>query len=176
MRVRNDTILVSRAALMGDKGAFNELVLRYQSSIRRFLYSLCKGDIEMAEDLSQDTFIKAWIHIKSFKAASKFSTWLYRIAYNTFCDYVNKNKYNGTSLSDIVNIGYDNFHNIAFNIDFLTVISCLTESERTICLLYYMEDLTVENISKITRIPVGTVKSHLHRTKKKIINILDKSN
>lgn len=174
--MKSDLQLVSRAALWNDKDAFNKLVLRYQSPVRRFLYNLCKGDVKIAEDLSQDTFLKAWLHIKSFRAASKFSTWLYRIAYRTFYDYANKKERDKVFLVNIeADTTYNNFHALASDMDFLTLLGYLTINERTVCLLYFMEDLTVKNIAKIMGIPIGTVKSHLHRSKKKLVNILDKT-
>ncbi len=82
-----DALLVSRAALLGDRSAFNRLVERHQSSVRRFLLNLTAGDDDLSKDLAQDTFVKAWLSIASFRATAKFSTWLFRIAYNTFYDY-----------------------------------------------------------------------------------------
>jgi RNA polymerase sigma-70 factor (ECF subfamily) len=80
-------LLASRAALLGDRSAFGQLVERHQSPIRRLLLNLTGGDDELSKDLAQETFVKAWLCIASFRAAAKFSTWLFRIAYNTFCDY-----------------------------------------------------------------------------------------
>ena len=85
----NETWLVSRVALLGDQKAFCRLVEAYQSPIRRLFFNLT-SDEELSKDLAQDTFIKAWLHIGSFRAAAKFSTWLYRIAYNIFYDYWHK--------------------------------------------------------------------------------------
>ena len=74
MTATNDALLVSRAALLGDKGAFCRLVETYQSPIRRFLFNLTEGDEELSKDLAQEVFIKAWLNIGSFRAAAKFST------------------------------------------------------------------------------------------------------
>ena len=90
--MQNEALLVSRAALSGDRNAFNRLVELYQSPIRRFFFNLTGGDEELSKDLAQETFIKAWLNIGSFRAAANFSTWLFRIAYNTFYDYVRAKK------------------------------------------------------------------------------------
>jgi len=164
--MQNDAWLVSRAALLGDKKAFSQLVEAYQSPIRRFLFNLTNGNEELSKDLAQDTFVKAWLNIGQFRAAAKFSTWLYRIAYNTFYDYVRAKK-------PMANIGVEtgrapSLHPNDFNIDFSQALSTLKNDERTAMLLFFMEDQTVEKISKIMNCPVNTVKSHLHRGKEKM--------
>jgi RNA polymerase sigma-70 factor (ECF subfamily) len=164
--MKNDAWLVSRSALLGDRKAFSHLVETYQSPIRRFFFNLTGGNEELSKDLAQDTFVKAWLNIASFRATAKFSTWLFRIAYNTFYDYARAKKtamhvetHNYASLQQNTN---------DFNIDFPQMLSTLKEDERTAMLLFYMEDQTVEKISKIMNCPTGTVKSHLHRGKEKI--------
>ena len=87
-----DTLLVSKVILLGDREAFNRLVETYQSPVRRFFFNLTGGDEELSKDLAQDTFVKAWLNIGSFRSISTFSTWLYRIAYNTFYDYIRSRK------------------------------------------------------------------------------------
>ena len=167
--MRNDTLLVSRAALLGDRTAFNQLVESYQSPIRRFFFNLTGGNEELSKDLAQDTFVKAWLKISSFRAAAKFSTWLYRIAYNTFCDYVRAQK-TVTNLDVEIagNLITADSPNMDFGIDFVQSLIVLKEEERTAVLLFFMEDQTIDKISKIMNCPSGTVKSHLHRGKEKL--------
>ncbi|MDR0437761.1 MAG: RNA polymerase sigma factor [Bacteroidales bacterium] len=173
--MQNDALLVSRAALLGDRKAFSRLVEAYQSPIRRFLFNLTGGDEELSKDLAQDTFVKAWLNIGQFRAAAKFSTWLYRIAYNTFYDYARvkaSTSLSNRTLSVVETPGngtdYKSAPTIDFNIDFLQTLKILKEDERTVMLLFYMEDQTVEKISKIMNCPANTIKSHLHRGKEKI--------
>ena len=175
MKKPNDTLLVSRAALLGDRRAFGQLVEAYQSPIRRFFFHLTGGDEELSKDLAQDAFVKAWLNIGSFRAAAKFSTWLYRIAYNIFYDYTRSKKptadIDWEKISDHIT---ENAHDQDFSIDFEYALKRLKEDERTAMLLFYMEDLTIEKISKIMNCPVGTIKSHLHRGKEKIKEIIKK--
>ena len=84
----NDISLVAQVVVFKNTTAFDMLVKKYQSSIRRFFLNLTLGDGELSDDLAQETFIKAYTNIASFKNLSSFSTWLYRIAYNIFYDYV----------------------------------------------------------------------------------------
>jgi len=167
--MQNDTLLVSRAALLGDRKAFGQLVEAYQSPIRRFFINLTGGDEELSKDLAQDTFIKAWLNIGSFRAAAKFSTWLYRIAYNIFYDYARARKpaakVDVEILSDRMTAGTPD---IDFGIDFEQALTILKVDERTAMLLFYMEDQPIDKISKIMNCPVGTIKSHLHRGKEKL--------
>ncbi|MDR2848772.1 MAG: RNA polymerase sigma factor [Bacteroidales bacterium] len=163
----NDAILVSRAALLGDRDAFSRLVETYQSPIRRFFFHLTDGDEELSKDLAQDAFIKAWLNISSFRAAAKFSTWLYRIAYNVFYDHKRGRK-QSVSIDTIGEKIPAGSLNSDFSMDFAVALRVLKDDERTVMLLFYMEDLSVDNISKIMNCPAGTVKSHLFRSKEKL--------
>ena len=154
--MKNDTLLVSKVILLGDRKAFNRLVEAYQSPVRRFFFHLTGGDEELSKDLAQDTFIKAWLHIGSFRSISTFSTWLYRVAYNTFYDYV-RSRNLPAEVKDK-----------DFGIDLTRALLLLRTDERTVVLLFYMEDKSVETIAGIMNIPLGTIKSHLSRGKKKL--------
>ena len=88
----NDISLVAQVVVFRNTRAFDRLVGKYQSSVRRFFLHLTRGDSELSDDLAQDTFIKAYTNLASFKNLSSFSTWLYRIAYNVFYDYLRTRK------------------------------------------------------------------------------------
>ena len=81
----NDIALVAQVVVFKNTRAFDTLVKKYQSPIRRFFLHQTLGDTELSDDLAQETFIKAYTNLASFKNLSSFSTWLYRIAYNIFC-------------------------------------------------------------------------------------------
>ena len=82
----NDITLVTQVAVFGNRRAFDSLLRKYQSQVRRFLLSLTLGDGQLADDLAQDTFIKAYTNIGKFRGLSSFSTWIMRIAYNVHYD------------------------------------------------------------------------------------------
>ena len=88
----NDISLVAQVVVFRNTRAFDQLVQKYQSPVRRFFLNLTCGDSELSDDLAQDTFIKAYTNIANFKNLSSFSTWLYRIAYNVFYDYIRSRK------------------------------------------------------------------------------------
>ena len=81
-----DLLWISQVVIAVDRRAFDRVVCKYQSSVRRFLLNLTAGDSMLSDDLAQETFIKAYLNIRSFQGISAFSTWLFRIAYNVFYD------------------------------------------------------------------------------------------
>ena len=167
--MKNDALLVSRIILLGDRKAFNLLVETYQSPLRRFFFNLTGGDEELSKDLTQDTFVKVWLRIGSFRAVSMFSTWLYRIAYNVFYDHIRSRKsVDETDVETLACSCLETVKDKDFGIDFSRALLLLKVDERTVLLLFYMEDKSVETIAGIMNIPLGTVKSHLSRGKKKL--------
>ena len=170
----NDLLLVSKVLLLDDKKAFDQLVRKYQSAIRRFFLHQTLGNKEISDDLSQETFIKAYLHLRSFKGTARFSTWLYRIGYNVFYDYIKSHKRDQpyaeiTELCDKQsNFNIDEA--ISLNIDIFESLKILREDERTAIILFYMEDFTHEKIATIMKCPLGTVKSYIMRGKEKLAN------
>ena len=92
----NDLFLVKQVAVFHDNQAFDQLVRKYQSPVRRFLLNLTLGNGALSDDLAQDTFLKAYMNIGQFQGTASFQTWLMRIAYNTFYDYKRKEKARAT--------------------------------------------------------------------------------
>jgi RNA polymerase sigma-70 factor (ECF subfamily) len=170
----NETLLVSRAALLGDKDAFGRLVTLYQSPVRRFFFNLTNGDEKHSKDLAQETFIKAWLHIGSFRAAAMFSTWLYRIAYNVFCDDCRNRNWTSDLEELAVAEAYNNVSAADLKMDLRQCLAQLKADERTVLTLFYIEDLSIARIAAIMNCPTGTVKSHLHRGRENLAMYLKK--
>ena len=172
----NDISLVAQVVVFKNTKAFDELVKKYQSPIRRFFLNLTCGDSELSDDLAQDTFIKAYTNIASFKNLSSFSTWLHRIAYNIFYDYIRSRKEtNDLDAREVDAISSVEQDNLGQKMDVYQSLKTLKEIERTCITLFYMEDVSIEKIAGITGCPVGTVKSHLSRGKEKLANYLNKN-
>lgn len=169
----DDIALVAQVVVLHNNRAFDQLVRKYQSPIRRyFLHQTC-GDQELSDDLAQDTFLKAYTSLGSFKNLSSFSTWLYRIAYNVFYDYLRSHK----ETDDVDTYQTDTRYSVrqedvGQRMDIYRALSTLKEMERTCITLFYMEDQSIEKIAGITGCPVGTVKSHLSRAKDKMADYL----
>lgn len=169
----SDISLVAQVVAFKNTKAFDKLVKKYQSPVRRFFINLTCGDSELSDDLAQDTFIKAYTNLATFKNLSGFSTWLYRIAYNVFYDYIRSRK----ETIDIDSREVDNSQNVSQNdvgktMDVHQALATLKEIERTCITLFYMEDQSIDKIATITECPVGTVKSHLSRGKEKMVKYL----
>ncbi|WP_294629001.1 sigma-70 family RNA polymerase sigma factor [uncultured Bacteroides sp.] len=165
----NDISLVAQVVVFKNTKAFDRLVQKYQSPVRRFFLHLTCGDSELSDDLAQDTFIKAYTHIASFQNLSSFSTWLYRIAYNVFYDYIRSRKETAElNTREVDAFNSTEQENVGRKMDIYQSLNTLKEVERTCITLFYMEDVSIDKIAGITGLPAGTVKSHLSRGKDKL--------
>ena len=172
----NDIALVTQVVVFRNTRAFDQLVRKYQSPVRRFFLNLTCGDRELSDDLAQETFLKAYTNIASFKNLSSFSTWLYRIAYNEFYDYLRSRKETDDLDTLQVDAQYSvRQEDIGQKMDLYRALAMLKDIERTCITLFYMEDQSIEKISGITGCPTGTVKSHLSRAKDKMAAYLKKN-
>ncbi|OYP49161.1 RNA polymerase subunit sigma-70 [Prevotella sp. P3-120] len=171
MQSLTDFALVTQVTMMGNRRAFDQLVVRYQSPVRRFFLHQTLGDEPLSDDLAQDTFIKAWRNIGSFRAMSSFQTWLIRIAYNVFYDYVRSRK----TTSDIDNVAEpmtNGNSNPSLQMDLYHALSLLKPDERTCITLQLVDGYKIDQIAKITDMKEGTVKSILFRGKEKLTKYL----
>lgn len=174
-----DISLVAQVAVLGNKRAFDELVRRYQSPVRRFFLHQTLGDEQLSDDLAQDTFIKAYTNIGKFRGLASFQTWLMRIAYNVFYDYTRKNK--SPKLEDDKGLNKASSdpqpHNLGgasveLKMDIYHALALLKPDERTCITLQMIDGYDIAGIAKITQLKEGTVKSHLSRGKEKLANYL----
>lgn len=169
----NDIALVTQVAVFGNKRAFDSLLRKYQSQVRRFLLSLTLGDRQLADDLAQDTFIKAYTNIGKFRGLSSFSTWIMRIAYNVHYDYLRT--HHPTEDADALSVALriDTVcHDAGLEMDIIKALSILKEEERTCITLQLIDGQPVEKIASITGMAKNTVKSHLFRGKEKLTKYL----
>lgn len=165
----NDIALVTQVVMFGNKRAFDQLVRKYQSTIRRFFLNQTCGDQALSDDLAQETFIKAYTNLQSFKGMANFQTWLYRIAYNVFYDYIRSAK----PTTDVDVLATDSSYSteqtdVGRQMDVYQALQRLKETERTCITLCYIEGLDIKKVAQITGMPEGTVKSHLSRGKKEM--------
>ena len=172
-----DFSLVAQVAISGNRRAFDELVRRYQSPVRRFFLNQTLGDSQLSDDLSQDTFIKAYTSIASFRGLASFQTWLMRIAYNVFYDYRRKmsnERMETSDVSEAIRDGRAATHSSlltthsSLSIDLYAALSLLKPEERSCITLQLIDGHQVDKIAEITGIPANTVKSHLKRGKDKL--------
>ena len=170
--LNSDIVLVTQVAVSGNRRAFDELVRRYQSPVRRFFLSQTMGNEQLSDDLAQDTFIKAYTSITSFRGFSSFKTWLMRIAYNVFFDYTRKRQIavSDWQLAESQQLTAKSQQPIAM--DLYAALALLKPDERTCITLQLIDGYDIAGIAKITQMKEGTVKSHLSRGKEKLANYL----
>ena len=159
--------------LADDRHAFGTLVEAYQPRLRRFFMNLTLGDEYLSDDLAQETFVKAYIELRSFKGMARFSTWLYRIGYNEFYSYKRSQHPTGDleSAPEQFETPVDSSE---ISMDVKTAMAQLSEIERTAVTLFYIDDLPVKKIATIMGLNQNTVRSHLHRAKEKMAKTLNK--
>lgn len=169
----NDIALVAQVVVLNNTRAFDTLTKKYQSPVRRFFLHQTLGDPELSDDLAQETFLKAYTNLASFKNLSSFSTWLYRIAYNVFYDYIrSKKETTGLETWERDVSCQTEQRNVGERMDLYRGLSQLKEAERTCITLFYMNDLSIDKIATVTGMPAGTIKSHLSRGKDKLATFL----
>lgn len=144
-----------------------------QEPLRRFLLGMCHGDAFTADDIAQETLLKAYLHYGTFQGRSSFSTWLLRIGYSCFCNYIGKRILETESITEKENLipSEDDFEKDCNTL--YAAIDGLPASEKATVLLFYMEDYSTREISEILGMPSVTVRSHLHRARRHLKKILE---
>jgi RNA polymerase sigma factor (sigma-70 family) len=164
-----DADLVARILVDDDQHAFGELVRRHQSAVRGLLRQLTRSDLALADDLSQETFLRAYKHIRSFRGEARFSTWLYRIAYNCFREDarrrkelvgINEEQWQAQSDPQIADPGLKH--------DLMYALSLLPLPERSAVLLCCQNGLSHDEAARVLDIPLGTVKTNVLRGREKL--------
>ena len=107
MSKNEDIILIAKCLLNDDRRAYTRLVDKYHPQIKRFFLNQTLGDAMLSDDLAQETFIKAYTSLRSFKGLSSFSTWIFRIAYNVFYDFMRSRKCSEEYSSDVLDQDYE---------------------------------------------------------------------
>ncbi len=171
MQRLSDIAFIAQVVTLGSERAFGQLVQAHQEAVRRFLRRLTAGDEMRADDLAQETFIRAWQGLSSFRQLSAFETWLLRIAYRVFLDDERTNRAlpESDSQQPLSSEGEGNW---ALHHDLDLALATLTEKERTCVILQCVEGQSIKDIATIMSMPENTVKSHLLRGKKNLANYL----
>ena len=177
-----DSELIKKAK-QGNHGAFNILISKYYPRVYASIFSFIKSK-EDSEDLSQQTFIKVWQQLDSFRGDSAFFTWVYRIAINLAKNFVTssgfkKQKIN-TSIED-TEIDISSFNDIESAVihdesldEINAFIDTLPESLKTAFVLREVEGKSYEDIAIITQTPIGTVRSRIFRARESIVEFIEK--
>ena len=160
-----------RAAVIGDKAAFETLYRRHSRRIFAVLFRLSGGQPARAEDLVQETFIRAWQALPGFRFESAFSTWLHRLAVNTALMQIRSRAGAEDSETDDTALAYLPSHDTAGDrtrelIDLERVVATLPERARAVLVLHDIEGWKHEEIAIELGMAVGSSKAQLHRARK----------
>ena len=164
-----DDRVVAARILSGEKDLFRLLVERHERAIYGMGMSFLRNP-EDASDFTQEVFLKAYRNLSYFEGRARFSTWLYKIAYNTAINHVNrKREYQSLVEEDII-IDADtperNFLRGMIKDAVYTAVQELPDRYRICVDLFFFYDQSYQEIEAITGFPVNTIKSHVHRAKK----------
>jgi RNA polymerase sigma-70 factor (ECF subfamily) len=163
-------------SLDGDEDAYGILVRRYQRRLTAFLSQLV-GDLELARELSQEAFVRAWSALERFDPRYRFSTWLFRIAHNLGIDQLRRRRLQTVSLyrtdsegdevevvvPDVNKDPLGHLENHALATELRQVIDGLRPEYRELILLRHFAGLSYQEIAEFKEMPLGTVKNKLFR-------------
>ncbi len=181
MEYKGDIFYIERV-LDGETAAFSHIVDRHKDHAFNLAFRIC-GNREEAEEATQDSFLKVFRSLKGFRRKSSFSTWLYRIVYNTSVSYIRSKKKGVLLLEDFpVDItdfaatttteeeAENEYRNSLINF----ALQKLNEEDRGLISLYYYEEMNTEEISDVTGISISNVKVRLFRARQKLMEIIEK--
>ena len=172
-----EIFLISRVVLLNDERAFGRLMKRYLRPVHRYFLIETGGDEALSDDLTQETFIRAWKGMDSYKRLSAFGTWLYRIAYNTYQNHLRGAKHH-LSLDDehlspiLQTLTAEADHDAEQVASLHRAIAQLSERERTCITLFYLEEMSVKEIAAVTSMSEGSIKTALHRGRNHLRTLL----
>jgi RNA polymerase sigma-70 factor (ECF subfamily) len=167
MSEASDEALVASVVAARDAAAFETLVRRYQSRVRNWLRQLTR-DPARADDLAQETFIRAWERAHTFSGKGKFASWIMKIAYNTFLQQRRSQAF-GTRLAAALEHDSEPASPARDELpDVPKMLAVLSDDEHVTMVLCYGHGLSHSEIADVVNMPLGTVKSHLQRAKAKI--------
>jgi len=166
----------------GEADAYRFLVERHKTIVYNIVLQITRNK-EDTEEVAQDVFLKAYQSLNSFKGDSKFSTWLYRIAYNMAISKVRKKKLPSISIEDYeladdeIKQVYDDFELIESTDKkkyLKKAIEQLSSEDSMVITLYYLNERSIDEISELTNMGKSNVKVRLHRARKKMFDYLSK--
>jgi RNA polymerase sigma factor (sigma-70 family) len=159
-------------ARQGDRAAFARLVRTHQSRVRLQLRRLTQGDAALADDLAQETFVQAWLHLNDFRGDARLATWLHRIALTRFLQHVRRPQlpleWNAVEASDADEPGHDPRAAEGLTRDVERALQALSEIQRLAVVHCFHLDLSHTEAAQVLGLPLGTLKSHLDRAKSRL--------
>ena len=178
--MKNDDVQLIQRVLDGDDTAFSVLVRRYQKQVHALAWRKV-GDFHIAEDITQETFLKAYQGLSTLKEPQSFASWLYVITANRCNTWLRKKRLRTQSLEDTSSTqlergtysGYVIEENERMTVEtqrevVKKLLAKLKESDRTVITLYYFGGMTYEEISKFLGVSVGAIKNRVYRAQERL--------
>jgi RNA polymerase sigma-70 factor, ECF subfamily len=163
-------------ARQGDRQAFARLVRAHQSRVRLQLRRLTQGDAALADDLAQETFVQAWLHLNDFRGDARLATWLHRIALTRFLQHVRRPQlpieWSEAAALDGNARGHDPRAGEGLARDVERALQALSEIQRLAVVHCFHLDLSHVEAAQVLGLPLGTLKSHLDRAKTRLRELL----
>lgn len=171
----NPEHLIIDRILAGEAGAYAELVNKHKSYAFTLAMKILQNRGE-AEEAAQDAFIKAYHHLATFNREAKFSTWLYRIVFNTAISYKRKNRQTFQSIENTVVEYSPDAEGTLERMDkrkyLALAMAKLNEADRTALTLFYLNEFSLEEIADITGLEANTAKVRIHRARLRLADEL----
>lgn len=163
----HDWGLIQRVVFFSDQHAFADLMRRYQAGIKRMMSRFKQLDTASIDDLTQETFLRAYFSLSTFNAQSRFSTWLYRIAFNLVVDQLRKKRLETCSIEWIMDLaGDDELAQWELQRDIKMAMDLLSPVQQQLVILCFAEGYSHTEAADKMQLPLGTVKTHIMRAKK----------
>lgn len=154
----------------GDRDAYAELVQRRQPWVRS-LMRRCSGDVTLADDLAQQVFLQGWLSVRQLQQPGRFGAWLKRIAINSWLQYLRKNDpLRGANEHGDNDSALEDKPGMSMDLD--RALATLPGTVRLCVVLSYHEGMKHREISRLTGLPLGTVKSHIRRGAQRLRTLL----
>lgn len=166
----SDEELVQQAATGSAPGAFGVLARRHQGKIRSLLLRLTRGNATLADDLTQEAFLRAYRGLAGFEGRARFGTWLHRIAYFVYLNHRNRTKVHATLPDEFEATAPApedecSARRADLRRDVSTAVSSLPPRYRTVVMMHFVRHVPYRDIADTLGVPLGTVKTQLHRAK-----------
>ena len=155
------------------RGEFIEKVERSQKSLRRFLVSVCSGDGDLADDIAQETYLKAYLALDNFQDKGSFNSWILKIGYNTFLNQVRARRINIPIEEAEEQAGDENTDEKFRYENLYQALESLSARERSAITLFYLEGYSSKEIADILEISDEAVRQGLSRGRKKLKCMLE---
>lgn len=166
----SDAELVELATTGATPGAFGILARRHQGKIRSLLLRLTRGNATLADDLAQETFLRAYRGLPGFEGRSQFGTWLHRIAYFVYLNHRNRTKVHASLPEEFEATAPApddecSPHRADLRRDVSSAVSSLPPRYRRVVMMHFVRHVPYRDIADTLGVPLGTVKTQLHRAK-----------